>query len=74
VLGGRITINVKGDRKQEWQEVFYVNLSGAVGALITSAQGSGVIQTTIGRSVRLMMNGGGARRAARRIDRTTADT
>jgi hypothetical protein len=38
VLGGRITINVKGDRKQEWQEVFYVNLSGAVGALITSAQ------------------------------------
>jgi probable HAF family extracellular repeat protein len=39
-----ITINVKGDRKREWQEIFYVNLSGAVGALITSAQGTGVIQ------------------------------
>jgi probable HAF family extracellular repeat protein len=38
-----ITVNVKGDRQREYQEVFYLNLSGAVNGLITGAQGTGVI-------------------------------
>jgi len=38
-----IAISVKGDRKREYQEIFYVNLSGAVNSLIASAQGFGVI-------------------------------
>jgi len=39
-----VTVNVKGDRKSEWQEVFYVNLSGASGALLASSQGTGVVR------------------------------
>jgi hypothetical protein len=39
-----VTVDVKGDRKKEAQEVFYVNLSGAAGALITASQGTGVIK------------------------------
>jgi hypothetical protein len=38
-----ITVSVKGDRQREYQEVFYVNLSGAVNGLIASSQGTGVI-------------------------------
>jgi hypothetical protein len=39
-----ITVGVRGDRQREYQEVFYVNLSGAVNGLIASSQGTGVIQ------------------------------
>ena len=40
-----ITVSVVADRKKEYQEVFYVNLSGASGGLIASpARGFGVIQ------------------------------
>ena len=44
-----IAVAVKGDRTFEWQEVFYVNLSGASGALIPQSwgvniQGTGVIR------------------------------
>jgi probable HAF family extracellular repeat protein len=39
-----ITVSVKGDRQREYQEVFYVNLSGAVNGLVASSQGTGVIQ------------------------------
>jgi probable HAF family extracellular repeat protein len=44
-----VTVNVKGDRKVESQEVFYVNLSGASGALIpqnwgVNIQGTGVVK------------------------------
>ena len=44
-----ITVAVKGDRTFEWQEVFYVNLSGASGVLIPQSwgvniQGTGVIR------------------------------
>jgi probable HAF family extracellular repeat protein len=39
-----VTVNVKGDRKVESQEVFYVNLSAAAGAFITSSQGTGVVK------------------------------
>lgn len=39
-----VTVNVKGDRKLESQEVFYVNLSGASGAFLASAQGTGVVR------------------------------
>jgi probable HAF family extracellular repeat protein len=39
-----VTVNVNGDRKFEWQEVFYANLPGASGALLASRQGTGVIR------------------------------
>jgi probable HAF family extracellular repeat protein len=39
-----VTIGVKGDRMREWQEVFYVNLSNAAGALIQTTQGTGVVR------------------------------
>jgi hypothetical protein len=39
-----ITVTVIGDRKLEGQEVFYVNLSGAVGAFIVDSQGTGVVR------------------------------
>jgi probable HAF family extracellular repeat protein len=44
-----ITVSVKGDRLREAQEVFYVNLSGAVGAYIPQSwgvniQGTGVVK------------------------------
>ena len=39
-----ITVNVKGDRTRESDEVFYVNLSGATGAVIQSGQGTGVVR------------------------------
>jgi probable HAF family extracellular repeat protein len=44
-----ITVAVKGDRTSEYQEVFYVNLSGASGVLIPQSwgvniQGTGVIR------------------------------
>jgi hypothetical protein len=39
-----ITVNVKGDRTREPEEVFYVNLSGATGAVIQSGQGIGVVR------------------------------
>jgi Calx-beta domain-containing protein len=39
-----ISVAVKGDRKVEWEEVFYVNLSSAAGAFIVSSQGTGVVR------------------------------
>ena len=39
-----ITVQVKGDKKRESDETFKVNLSGADGATISDAQGSGVIR------------------------------
>ena len=36
-----VTVNVRGDRKSEFQEVFYVNLSGASGAFLASKPGHG---------------------------------
>ena len=44
-----VTVNVKGDRKFEGQEVFYLNLSGASGAYIPQSwgvniQGTGVVR------------------------------
>ena len=39
-----ITVNVKGDRTRESEEVFYVNLSGATGAVIQTGQGTGVVR------------------------------
>ena len=39
-----VTVSVKGDRKFEWQEVFYLNLSGAAGAFFTNSQGTGVVR------------------------------
>ena len=39
-----ITVNVKGDRTRESEEVFYVNLSGAAGAVIQTGQGTGVVR------------------------------
>ena len=38
-----VTINIKGDRTREFGELFYVGLSGANGAVVTSG-GSGLIQ------------------------------
>ena len=35
---------MKGDRTRESEEVFYVNLSGAAGAVIQSGQGTGVVR------------------------------
>jgi hypothetical protein len=37
-------MTVKGDRKLEWQEVFYVSLSGATGAYIATRPDTGVIR------------------------------
>lgn len=39
-----ITVNVKGDRIVEWEEVFYVNLTGASGAVISNGRGYGTIR------------------------------
>src|SRR5215204_1011076 len=39
-----ITVNVKGDRTRESEELFYVNLSGAAGAVIQTGQGTDVIR------------------------------
>src|SRR5688572_19135830 len=39
-----LTVNVKGDKTRESEEVFYVNLSGATGAVIQSGPGTGVIR------------------------------
>jgi probable HAF family extracellular repeat protein len=39
-----IAVAVKGDRKSEGQEVFYLNLSGASGALLADNQGAGVVR------------------------------
>ena len=39
-----IAVNVKGDKARESEEVFYVNLSGATGAVIQSGQGTAVIR------------------------------
>jgi probable HAF family extracellular repeat protein len=39
-----LSVTVRGDRKREGDEVFYVNLSGAAGALIADGQGVGVIR------------------------------
>jgi probable HAF family extracellular repeat protein len=39
-----ITVNVKGDRTRESEEMFFVNLSGATGAVIQSGQGFGVVR------------------------------
>ncbi len=39
-----VAVAVKGDRKFEWQEVFYLNLSGAAGAFVVNSQGTGVIR------------------------------
>lgn len=39
-----VTVNVKGDRVREWDEAFYVNLSGASGGFVASSQGTGVIR------------------------------
>ncbi len=39
-----IAVSVKGDRKVEGQEVFYLNLSSPAGAFMTSSQGTGVVR------------------------------
>jgi probable HAF family extracellular repeat protein len=39
-----LAVNVRGDRKKEAQEVFYVNLSGASGAFVAVSQGTGVVR------------------------------
>ena len=39
-----VTVNVKGDSTRESEEVFYVNLSGATGAVIQSGPGTGVVR------------------------------
>jgi chitinase len=39
-----ISVFVKGDKKREAQEVFYVNLSSAGGGFILDSQGTGVIR------------------------------
>lgn len=39
-----LTVAVKGDKKREFEETFYVNLSGAVGGFIADSQGIGVIR------------------------------
>ena len=39
-----LAVTVKGDRKSEAQEVFYVNLSGASGAFLAASQGAGVVR------------------------------
>ncbi len=42
-----VTVVVKGDRTREAQEVFYVNLSGAVGALIPQSWGVNINGTGV---------------------------
>lgn len=39
-----VTVVVKADKKFEWDEVFYVNLSAASGAFPTISQGTGVVR------------------------------
>jgi serralysin len=39
-----VSVEVRGDRKFEGQEVFYVNLSGATGAFLAETQGTGVVR------------------------------
>jgi probable HAF family extracellular repeat protein len=39
-----VTVAVRGDRKVEGNEVFYLNLSGATGAFVADSQGVGVIR------------------------------
>jgi probable HAF family extracellular repeat protein len=39
-----LVVIVKGDRKREGQEVFYVALSGASGAFLATSQGTGVVR------------------------------
>ena len=39
-----VSVAVKGDRKREGDEVFYLNLSGAAGAVLAEAQGTGVVR------------------------------
>ena len=39
-----ITVNVRGDRIVEWEEVFYVNLTSASGAVISNGRGYGTIR------------------------------
>jgi probable HAF family extracellular repeat protein len=39
-----ITVSVIGDRKAEWEEVFYVNLAAASGAVISNGRGYGTIR------------------------------
>jgi len=39
-----VTVNVIGDRVREFEEVFYVNLSGASGGFVTNSQGTGVVR------------------------------
>jgi probable HAF family extracellular repeat protein len=39
-----VSVTVKGDKKREADETFYVNLSGAAGAFLADGQGVGVIR------------------------------
>jgi probable HAF family extracellular repeat protein len=39
-----VTVAVKGDKKREFEETFYVNLSTAVGAFTADSQGIGIIR------------------------------
>jgi hypothetical protein len=39
-----IYVTVRGDRKREPDELFYVNLSNATGAAIADGQGAGTIR------------------------------
>ena len=39
-----VSVAVRGDRKLEGQEVFYLNLSGAAGAFLAETQGTGVVR------------------------------
>ena len=39
-----VTVSVKADRTREWDEVFYVNLSGAAGAFVSDTQGTAVVR------------------------------
>jgi probable HAF family extracellular repeat protein len=39
-----VSVDVRGDRKLEGQEVFYLNLSGATGAFLAKSQGTGVVR------------------------------
>ena len=39
-----VTVTVKGDRQGERNEVFYLNLSGAMGAFVVDREGVGVVR------------------------------
>jgi hypothetical protein len=39
-----ISVSVRGDRKREGQEVFYLKLLGASGGFVTDSQGDGIIR------------------------------